>query len=54
MEQEGTLTRASLKAPRAGAIAGIAFSILLIISLVLVRMSVPANPEDAGTWLSSG
>lgn len=52
MEQEGTLTRAPLKAPRAGAIAGIVFSILLIISLVLVRISVPANPQDAGTWLA--
>jgi hypothetical protein len=54
MEEE-TLTeiRARLKAPRAGAIAGIVFSILLIISLVLIRISVPANPQDAGTWLSS-
>ena len=52
MEPKGTLTRAPLKAPRAGAIAGIVFSTLLIISLVLIRVSVPANPEDAGTWLS--
>jgi hypothetical protein len=41
-----------LKAPRVGAIAGIVFSILLIISLVLTRVSVPASPVDAGTWLS--
>jgi hypothetical protein len=54
MEQEGTLTRARLKTPRAAAMAGIVFSILLITSLVLIRISVPANPEDAGTWLSSG
>jgi hypothetical protein len=54
MEQEVTLTRAHLKAPRAGAIAGIVFSILLIISMVLIRISVPANPQDAGTWLSRG
>jgi hypothetical protein len=52
MGREGTLTRASLKAPRAGAIAGIVFSVLLIISLTLIRLSVPANPDDAGTWLS--
>ena len=51
MEQEGTLIRARLKAPRAAAIAGIVFSTLLIISMVLIRISVPANPEDAGTWL---
>jgi hypothetical protein len=29
------------------------FSILLIISLVLIRVSVPATPGDAGTWLST-
>ncbi len=54
MEQEGPLTRAHLKTPRAAAVAGIVFSILLIISLVLIRISVPANPQDAGTWLSGG
>ena len=54
MEQGVTLTSAQLKAPRAGAIAGIVFSILLIISMVLIRIIVPANPQDAGTWLSSG
>jgi len=52
MEQEGTLTRARLKTPRAAAVAGIVFSVLLIISLVLIRMSVPADPQDAGKWLS--
>jgi len=52
MEQEGTLTRARLKTPRAAAVAGIVFSFLLIISLVLIRMSVPADPQDAGKWLS--
>jgi hypothetical protein len=53
MEEEREIVMgAGLKAPRAGAIAGIVFSILLIISLVLIRVSVPANPGDAGTWLS--
>jgi hypothetical protein len=53
MEKERrTEIRDRLKAPRAGAIAGIVFSILLIISLVLTRVSVPATPGDAGTWLS--
>jgi hypothetical protein len=54
MEQEGTLTQARLKTPRAAGIAGIVFSILFIISLVLIRISVPSDPEEAGTWLSSG
>jgi hypothetical protein len=52
-EERETAIRAALKAPRAGAIAGIVFSILLIISLVLIRVSVPADPADAGRWLSA-
>ena len=54
MEQEQALTDARLKTPRAAAIAGIVFSILFIISVVLVRISVPASPQDAGKWLSGG
>jgi len=54
MEEEQTLTHARLKTPRAAAIAGIVFSILFIVSVVLVRISVPASPQDAGTWLSGG
>ena len=50
-EREAAL-RAELKAPRAGAIAGIVFSILLTTSLVLMRVSVPVTPGDEGTWLS--
>ena len=52
MNQEKPIIRAQVTTPRAAAIAGILFSILLISSLVLVRISVPANPQDAGTWLS--
>jgi hypothetical protein len=53
MEQEVTWTGARLKTPRAAAIAGIVFSILFIISLAFIRLSVSANPDDAGTWLSN-
>jgi hypothetical protein len=49
--KEGAIA-AQLKAPRAGAIAGILFSILLIISVVLIRLSVPDSPRDPGTWLA--
>ena len=53
MEQEREKAiRDRLKAPRAGAIAGIVFSILLIVSLVLIRVSVRAIPGDSGMWLS--
>jgi hypothetical protein len=52
MEGATTLNRSRLTTPRAAAIAGIVFSLLLLTSLVLVRISVPANPQDAGEWLS--
>ncbi len=45
--------RAGLRTPRAAAIAGIIFSGLLIYSLWLLRLSVPANPLEAGEWLKS-
>jgi hypothetical protein len=51
-EEPGTAISAELKAPRAGAIAGIVFSILLFISVVLIRLSVPDSPGDPGTWLA--
>lgn len=40
--------------PRAAALAGIAFSLLLIASLALIRLSVPEDPTDAGAWLARG
>jgi hypothetical protein len=52
MKEENDSISAGLKAPRAGAIAGILFSILFIVSLVLIRLSVPDSPGDPGTWLS--
>ena len=54
MDQKKSIIQARATTPRAAAIAGILFSILLIASLALVRISVPANPQDAGTWLSVG
>jgi hypothetical protein len=41
-----------LRTPRAAAVAGILFSVLLITALVLLRVSVPADPRVAGEWLS--
>jgi hypothetical protein len=42
----------ALRTPRAAAVAGIIFSVLLIIALVLVQLSVPANPAVPGAWLA--
>jgi hypothetical protein len=52
MNQGKSIIQARATTPRAAATAGILFSILLIASLVLIRISVPANPQDAGIWLS--
>ena len=51
MNQDISITNTRLVTPRAAAFAGIIFSILLITSLVLIRVSVPADPRDAGSWL---
>lgn len=48
-----TSTEQRLTTPRAAAIAGILFAVLLIISLVLIRVFVPADPQDAGDWLTA-
>jgi hypothetical protein len=51
MPQEIALIRSRLKTPRAAAVAGIIFSILLITIFWLFRSSVPADPLEPGTWL---
>jgi hypothetical protein len=53
MNSESTLARARLTTPRAAAVAGILFSVLLIVCLVLIRLSVPADPQGADDWLTS-
>jgi hypothetical protein len=45
------LTRPTLKTPRAAAIAGILFSVLMIAILWLFRLAVPADPLEPGLWL---
>ena len=53
MTKQRTLTRANLKTPRAAAIAGILFSVILILVFWLLRISVPADPQEPGSWLNS-
>jgi hypothetical protein len=45
-------TSAAVRTPRAAALAGIIFSVLLIVALVLIRRAIPANPDDAGRLLT--
>lgn len=39
--------------PRVVAISGILFSVLFIVSLVIVRLAVPADPTEPGVWLAN-
>jgi len=48
---ESTSARA-IRTPRAAALAGIAFSALYAVGLVLIRTAIPADPDDAGQWLT--
>jgi hypothetical protein len=41
-----------VRTPRAAAVAGIIFSVLLITALTLLRLSVPPSPATAGIWLT--
>jgi hypothetical protein len=53
-ESNTSLTMPSMRTPRAAAIAGIAFSLMFGAALILIRIAVPANPDDAGAWLEDG
>ena len=53
MKLETGSTPPRLQAPRAAAIAGILFAVLLITSIMLLRLSVPADPLEAGEWLQT-
>jgi hypothetical protein len=47
------LSRSQLKTPRAAALAGILFSILLLTSFSLLRISAPDEHLPPGAWLST-
>ncbi|HYN33304.1 MAG TPA: hypothetical protein VES40_11820 [Ilumatobacteraceae bacterium] len=49
-EHEPPVTR-RLTTPRAAAVAGIAFSVLMGTALVLLRLAVPSDPGDSADWL---
>jgi hypothetical protein len=51
--QNETFSRKSLKTPKAAAIAGMLFSILTVASFWLLWISVPADPQEPGSWLSA-
>ena len=47
------LTNAQLRTPRAAAVAGILFSVLLFVIFGLVRISLPGDPFEPGAWLEN-
>lgn len=51
MEEQMSLINRKLRTPRAAALAGIAFAVLLIVSLVLIRISVPERLDGSGEWV---
>jgi len=51
MRDQVLSTRKRLTTPRAAAIAGIAFAVLFTASMVLIGLSMPAEPADRGAWL---
>ena len=52
MAYQEPITVTSLRTPRAAAAAGIIFSLLLGLALVLIIVSVPSDPATAGAWLT--
>ena len=52
MAQQAGVSRARLRTPKAAAVAGVIFSILLIAIFWLLRSSLPADPMEPGTWLA--
>ena len=50
---DNALTYARLKTPKAAAIAGIVFSLLMFVIFWLLRRSIPADPMESGLWLAA-
>jgi hypothetical protein len=53
MNQRVTLTRQAIRTPRAAAVAGIIFTVLFTISIVLMRLAIPEelSGSNTATWL---
>ena len=51
---EAMTARDALRSPRAAAVAGIVFAVLLSVALALVRIAVPSDPDASNDWLADG
>ena len=52
VDQDLLQATSPLRTPRAAAVAGIVFSVLLITALVLLEVATPADPAGPGAWLT--
>jgi hypothetical protein len=48
------VTKAAIRTPRAAAVAGIVFAVLLTTTFVLLRWAIPNDTAAAGEWLDDG
>lgn len=48
------VTKAAIRTPRAAAVAGIVFAVLLTTTFVLLRWAIPKDDAAAGEWLDEG
>ena len=52
MDNQVPITGTALRTPRAAAVAGILFSLLLGLALILITVSAPSDTAKPGAWLS--
>ncbi len=52
MDHQAPIGGIGLRTPRAAAVAGILFSLLLGLVLILITVSAPSDPAEAGAWLT--
>ena len=50
MNERGAATRKAIRTPKAAAIAGILFAVLLSAAVILVRVAIPEDSRQAGDW----
>jgi hypothetical protein len=53
VKKETAVIRRQVRAPRAAAVAGRVFSVLLTVALVLVQLAIRATAGDGGAWLTN-
>ena len=52
VSSDGPIEPQSLTTPRSAAIAGVIFSLLLSLAMVMIWLSIPTDPEPNGRWIA--